>query len=184
MRESIAQILENANFTTQTFSAPSEFLESYSQKMSGCLIIDYQLPEMNGLELYQCLSGCSLPFIVISGVANVRRVLASFRQGAVDFLEKPFGRAELLDRVADAMNRDYKARRENRLRADVNQRLQSLSPREREVMRLLAEGHEAKLIANMLGISPKTAHNHRARILEKMSVDNVPKLLRLLQGLS
>ena len=183
MRISLESILSNAGIAARCFRAPSEFLDCYRSEMAGCLVIDVELPEMDGLELCARLqeTDCALPFIVISGFANVPRVLNAFRQGAVDFLEKPFGRAQLLECVERAIQSDTEARRRQQKRIHVMARVESLTPRENEVLRLLSQGLEAKQIAGKLGISPKTAHNHRAHILEKMEVDNVPKLVRLLQ---
>ncbi|MDP6558113.1 MAG: response regulator [Pirellulaceae bacterium] len=183
MRISLHETLTKASLNTKCFRVPSEFLEYYKCSMGGCLVVDFQLPEINGLQLYDRLAEMkyTLPFIVISGFANVSRVRDAFRQGAVDFLEKPFGRAELLEQVNVALEQDAENRQRQRERDTVAARLVLLTPREKELMNLLTDGWETKAIANKLGISRKTAHNHRAHILEKMKVDNVPRLVRLIQ---
>ena len=183
MRISLQDTLRKAALITKCFRAPSEFLEFYTRNMEGCLVVDFQLPEMNGLQLYKRLKdmNCELPFIVISGFANVSRVRDAFHQGAVDFLEKPFGRAELLEQVKVALEQDAKTRHRQRERENVDARLVLLTPREKELLSLLTDGWETKAIANKLGISFKTAHNHRAHILEKMQVNNIPRLVRLIQ---
>lgn len=151
--------------------------------LEGCLVVDFQLPEMNGLQLCKVLTEmkCELPFIVISGFANVPRVRDAFRQGAVDFLEKPFGRVELLEQVNVALKQAAEIRQRERERENIAARIVLLTPREKEFMSLLTDGWETKTIAKKLGISRKTAHNHRAHILEKMQVDNIPRLIRLIQ---
>ena len=156
-------------------------MEFYQRGMAGCLVVDFQLPEMNGLQLYNRLveMDCELPFIVISGFASVSRVRDAFHQGTVDFLEKPFGRAELLEQVNVALQRDAKNRHRQREQETLAARLVLLTPREKELISLLTDGWETKAIANKLGISRKTAHNHRAHILEKMQVDNIPRLVRM-----
>lgn len=182
MRTSLNNILTNAKFDAQCFCSPAEFLDYYEPEMAGCLVLDFQLPEMDGLTLYNRLKALNrtLPFIVISGYATVPRVLEAFHLGAIDFLEKPFGRAQFLEKVTLAVNQDVSERRRRDERSRVLARLALLTPRESEVTRLLVEGLATSEIATKLGISPKTAHNHRARILAKMQVHNVPKLLRLI----
>ena len=181
MRISLQNTLTKAALNTKCFHAPSEFLEFYQRGMAGCLVVDFQLPEMNGLQLYNRLveMDCELPFIVISGFASVSRVRDAFHQGTVDFLEKPFGRAELLEQVNVALQRDAKNRHRQREQETLAARLVLLTPREKELISLLTDGWETKAIANKLGISRKTAHNHRAHILEKMQVDNIPRLVRM-----
>ena len=184
MRLSLKNTLTKAGLQTRCFRSPSEFLEFHTCDMEGCLVVDFQLPEINGLELFDTLRelNCELPFIVISGFANVPRVRDAFHQGAIDFLVKPFGRAELLEQVSIALARDAELRQVQRERERVTERLDLLTPREREFMSLLADGVETKSIAYKLGISRKTAHNHRAHILQKMQVENVPKLVRLIHA--
>ncbi len=181
MRVSLKNTFTKAGLNTRCFRAPSEFLDFYTRGMEGCLVVDYQLPEMNGLELFKNLKekNSELPFIVISGFATVARVRDAFHLGVVDFLAKPFGRVELLDKVKLALQRDADMRQVQRVRDSVTARLDLLTPREKEFISHLADGFETKAIASKLGISHKTAHNHRASILEKMQVDNVPRLIRM-----
>ena len=131
MRTSLQDTLTNAAFNTKCFRTPSEFLEFYEHGMAGCLVVDFQLPEMNGLQLFDRLKDTNrqLPFIVISGFATVSRVCDSFHQGAIDFLEKPFGRAELLEQVNIALKQDSENRRRQREREIVARRLDLLCPR-------------------------------------------------------
>ena len=182
MRLSLKNTFTKAGLSTRCFRAPSEFLEFYARGMEGCLVVDYQLPEMDGLQLFNTLKekNSELPFIVISGFATVPRVRDAFHLGVVDFLAKPFGRAELLDKVKLALQRNADMRQVQRVQDSVAARLDLLTPREKEFMSHLADGFETKTIASKLGISHKTAHNHRASILEKMQVDNVPRLIRMI----
>ena len=182
MRLSLKNTFTKVGLNTRCFCAPSEFLDFYTRGMEGCLVVDYQLPEMNGLELFKNLKekNSELPFIAISGFATVPRVRDAFHLGAVDFLAKPFGRAELLDQVKIALQQDADMRQVQRVRDSVTVRLEKLTPREKEFMSLLTDGFETKTIASKLGISHKTAHNHRASILQKMQVENVPRLIRMI----
>ena len=136
---------------------------------------------MNGLELQQALEerGCQLPFVMITGYGDVPRVVEAFHQGAVDFIEKPFRSAQLLTIVRQMLDSKMQDVREQEESVQFTERCQTLTPRERELMDLLVAGLSTKQAAHEMGISPKTAYIHRGQVLEKMEVEGVTQLLKL-----
>lgn len=175
MRESLVWLLESAGHSVKSFSTPNDLIEAYDPKNAGCLVLDLQLPGLNGIELYEKLreDGCHHPFIVISGHGDVASAMRSMHEGAMDFFEKPFDRKLLLQRVEEAIADSIK-------RVDVQARIDQLTRRERQVMELVAEGMLTKQIAKRLGISDKTVEVHRSHVTRKMKVRSVVQLVKLL----
>lgn len=176
MREALQSMLHDEGFTCACFDSPENFLAEYDQR-PGCIILDLAMPGMNGLELHQTLSqrGWSLPFIMITGHGNVPTAVSAMRHGAIDFIEKPFSSAKLVASVREAL---ATAARE----LGIRQRMDSLTPREAQIMAMLVKGQNVKQLSAELGISVKTGHVHRTRVLDKMHVSNVAELSYLLYG--
>lgn len=185
MRTSLALLLKSAGYRAETYGSAEEFLEGYNPSSPGCLILDLCMEGMSGLDLQQefTLRNIRIPHIIISGFAEVPSVVQAMKRGAMDVLEKPFRDDVLLERVREAIRQDAETRRENVERAEIQSSLERLSDREREVMRLLVKGKHTKTIARELGISPKTVHAHRARVLEKMRAESVVELVRMVRTL-
>ena len=181
MRRSLEQMLADAGLTVESFRDPQEFLECFEPCRVGCLVLDLRLPGMNGLELYEHVAnrGWKLPFVIITGYGDVPLVIDAFRKGAIDFIEKPFRFQQLLDRVHQAIAQTLCENRKETEEEVFTARRDSLTPREREFMDLLLTGLSTKRAAARLGISPKTAHIHRAKVLEKMEVGSVVQLVQL-----
>ena len=147
----------------------------------GCLLLDVRLPDMSGLTLQQLLSdtGRDLPIIIITGHGDVSMAVKAMKQGAFDFIEKPFNDQLLLDRIRKALQRDEQSL-ESRLTADrINSLRATLTRREREVMDLVVTGASNKAIAEQLQVSPKTVEVHRAHMMKKMGAVSVADLVRL-----
>lgn len=180
MRHSLGNILQDTGYEIRMFSSPEEFLAYYRPEFRGCLILDLELPGMNGLELHEALlkQGSSMPFIMITGYGDVPRVIEAFRRGAVDFIEKPFRSAQLLTRVQQMLELVQDEILKEQEHSTTQSLVHSLTPRERELMELLTRGFSTKKAAAEMGISPKTAHVHRSRVLEKMQVESVSQLIR------
>jgi FixJ family two-component response regulator len=140
------------------------------------------MPGLNGLGLQQMLTACGkdMPIIMISGCADIPTAVQAMSAGAMDFLEKPFNRQTLLDRIQTALDRDAQQQVQVHRRADLAGRIKKLSSRQREVFDLLVAGKHSKQIAGELGIGEKTVAKHRAGVLDKMHVDNVVELVRLM----
>jgi FixJ family two-component response regulator len=182
LRDSMAGILKRANIPCETFSCPTELIDSFDASRSGCLVLDLQLPEMSGLELQRKLSeaGCQLPFLIISGYGEIPDVTMAMRQGAIDFLAKPFTASIFLERVQESLLKDSAEREQRERLASTRAKLDTLSLRENEVLELILDGRLTKQIATQLGISAKTVENHRSNIAKKMNVDSAVQLVKLI----
>jgi FixJ family two-component response regulator len=182
MRESLKTLMETVGLNSKTYSSADKFLEDYDQKIHGCLVVDVRLPGMSGLELQAKLiqEGINLPVIVITGHGDVPMAVQAMKMGALNFIEKPFRDQVLLDNIQKAIDFDAKMRNEQTKNVESKIKLESLTPREREIIELLVTGKPNKAIAFELGISQKTVDFHRANILKKMGVESVVGLVRLL----
>jgi len=181
VRDSLALLLRSVELAVATFSSANDFLDSYDPAAPGCLILDVRLPGMSGLELQQRLAddGADLPIVFITGHGDVPMAVRAMRRGAVDFLQKPFSDQELLDRAQQALAEQSQRRQQSELKAEIAQRIRSLTPREHEVMELIVEGLANKVIANRLGTSQRTVEVHRANVMRKMQADSVARLVHL-----
>ena len=175
VRDSLSLLLESAGHLVEAFEAAADALASCRTKVPACVITDVRMPEMDGLEFQEKLSGARIdvPVIVMTGHADVPLAVRAMKAGAVDFIEKPFSDDAILASIETAMKRQSRA-------ADPGliERLQSLTPREREVLELLVVGHPNKVIAHRLDISPRTVEIHRAHVMEKMKAKSLPELVR------
>jgi FixJ family two-component response regulator len=185
VRESLRMMIAAAGFAVQSFASAEEFLDAYreSGRRPCCLVLDVCMPGLSGLGLQAALSavGLPIPIVMMSGCADIPGTVQAMRAGAVDFLEKPFGRSEILDAVRKAVDMDIRQLRAEDERALTTARLNSLTMRQREVMRLLIDGKQSKQIALILNIGEQTVAKHRALVLEKMGVQNVAELVRLVE---
>jgi RNA polymerase sigma factor (sigma-70 family) len=182
VRDSLAMLLELKGFHTRAYASAEDFLQRYRTEWAGCLVLDLRMTGMGGLELQTELTrrGVGLPVIIVTAHGDVPTASAAFKAGAVDFIEKPVDDEALVAAIANAMDRDARERREAASRASVAERLERLTPREREVLDLVVDGMHNREIAALLAISPRTVEVYKARILEKLQVQRVPELVRLL----
>jgi len=181
VRDSLGLLLGLQGFRTQSFSCAEDFLRISQPSWAGCLLLDVRMPGMNGLELQESLrrQGLALPVIIMTAHGDITTVRTALKSGAVDFLEKPVDPAALLAAVRTALDADA-ARRRTALEAEgARQRLSVLTARERQVMELVAKGCHNREIAETLGISPRTVEVHKARVMEKLQVQSVPELVRI-----
>ncbi len=181
MRDSLRWLLDSVSLEVKTFSDAKEFLDAYVPQSPGCLVLDVRMPGMSGMELQERLTsdGVSLPVIFITGHGDVPMAVRALRNGAVDFIEKPFSDQALLDRIQQAVEQHRRRIAEDRHHEDVKTRMRTLSPREREVMGLVVSGKSNKSIAADLNLSPKTVEVHRARVMEKMRAKSLPDLVTM-----
>lgn len=182
IRGSLARALGLRGYVVKSFASAQEFLSIYEKNISGCLLLDYGMPHMNGLQLQKHLRdmGSRLPVIFITGHGGVPESVEAMKMGAVDFLEKPFKQSMLIERIEAALEADRQRRALAMQTSGVMARFQSLTDREKEISLLLATRpgqNSSKEIARLLGISPRTVDHHRARILEKMDVGTVAELV-------
>jgi two-component system, LuxR family, response regulator FixJ len=180
-RDALQVLFDSVGLNTQPFPTAERFLESFDPQESGCLIVDVRLPGMSGIGLQEHLMGRNtrIPIVVITGHADVPLAVRAMRNGAIDYLTKPFHEQTLLDRVQEALNVDTLRMRRQAELADVERRYATLTERERQVMQLVIDGHPNKEVAARLGVSCKTVEQHRAHVMEKMQADSLALLVRL-----
>ena len=184
IRTTVSRALTKRAFTVQTFASAAEFLAAYDSTKPGCLVLDYGLPEMNGLELQLSLieKKFSIPIIFISGHGGVPESVQAMKAGAVDFLEKPFRQHVLVECINAAFEADRNARETERNRQLEMQKFARLTTREKEIATFMIANPSntaSKEIGRELNISPRTVDHHRARILEKMDIGSVAELIDL-----
>jgi two-component system response regulator FixJ len=181
MRRALYTLLSTVGFRTSVYSRPSEFLEKFHVDAPGCLLLDIRMPEMSGLEVQRHLNtlGSMLPVIFITGHGDVPMAVQAMKEGAFEFIQKPFRDQDLIDRINHALIQDAKNRSSLARRVEVLHRVESLTPRERQVMDLVVGGAANKVIAIDLGLSERTVEIHRAKVMEKMGSRSVAHLVRL-----
>jgi two-component system, LuxR family, response regulator FixJ len=179
VRQSLAFLLGSAGLTVRLYDSASAFLAGLSAVKNGCLVTDVRMPDMTGIELLQQLQSkaCKLPAIVITGHGDVPLAVEAMKAGAVDFIEKPFDQAAILNAVQSALERGSNA--EGRDATVVAGKLATLSERERQVLEGLVAGHSNKTIAHHLGISPRTVEVYRANLMTKMGARSLSELIRM-----
>ncbi len=181
VRHSLSALLETEGYKTRSFPSAAAFLDAAPALAAGCLICDVQMPGLGGLELHERLEADErdFPMIVITGHGDVPLAVRAMKAGAVDFVEKPFAPAAILDSLAGVFTRLRKAAPESAESAEATAKLALLSPREREVLAGLLAGLPNKSIAYDLAISPRTVEIHRARVMDKMGARSLSELIRL-----
>jgi FixJ family two-component response regulator len=186
MRRALSLLLNTVGYKAAAFASPKEFLDAFKPDTAGCLVLDIRMPGMSGLELQQHLNrmGSMLPVIFITGHGDVPMAVQAMKEGAFEFVQKPFRDQDLLDRINHALEQDKESRSSLARRADVLQRIESLTPREKQVMALVVDGAANKVIAIDLGLSERTVEIHRAKVMEKMGARSVAHLVKLQMSLS
>jgi RNA polymerase sigma factor (sigma-70 family) len=183
LRRSLIRLLRSAGYEVRDFADAPAFLDQADYPPAACcLVLDLNLPVFNGLELQRRMAdaGLVMPVIFLTGHGDVTSSVRAMKAGAAEFLEKPCPDAVLLAAVEEALRRDRRAKSAHRLREDVNRRLSSLTPREREVLDLLVTGLLNKQAAGRLGITEKTVKVHRSRIMAKMNAASLAALVHRL----
>ncbi|MDG2527764.1 response regulator FixJ [Caulobacter endophyticus] len=179
-RDSLAFLLETADFRVRTYASALAFLSELSEVEPGCVITDVRMPGMSGQELVRRLkaAGSGLPVVMITGHGDIPMAVEAMRDGVVDFIEKPFSEA----RILAALERALAAAPQPAVsddQAQVLARMETLSERERQVLDGVVAGHPNKIIARDLGISPRTVEIYRAKLMSKMHADNLAALVRM-----
>lgn len=182
IRRSLTRGLEMRGYVVESFASPIEFLQQVSPLRTGCLLLDYGMPGMNGLELQQKLNvrGSTLPIIFLTGHGGVPESVQAIKAGALDFLEKPFRQSDLIERLEAAFQHLSERNARDGHSRNLRSRLALLTAREREIAEWMLERPSeisSKEIAARLKISPRTVDHHRARILEKLQIKSVAELI-------
>jgi FixJ family two-component response regulator len=180
VREAIAALLESVQIDVLNFESAESFLRHERADTAGCLVLDLQLPEMSGLDLQDRLQrGSSPPIIFITGRGDIPSSVRAMKAGAIEFLTKPIDSVALIAAIRTALSRDREHRMRQAELAELQRRYSRLTPREREVLPLVAAGFLNKQSAAMLGISAVTLQNHRGRIMLKMVAASLAELVRM-----
>ncbi len=180
VRRSLAMLLTSFGLTARSYASAEDLLEQLPTLTPGCLMVDIRMPGLNGLELQEELirRGCRLPVVIVTGHADVTLAVRAMKAGAVDFIEKPYSEEDLLRAVTSGLARMANTKQTDEVTDAARTRVASLTPREREVLGRLVEGLPNKMIANELGISPRTVEIHRANVMEKLACRSLAEAVR------
>jgi FixJ family two-component response regulator len=180
VRKSMQALVEAAGLAAETYASAGEFLAAYDPQRAGCLVLDIRLRGESGLDLQEELRkrNAMLPIIIMTGYGDVPAAVRAFKGGAVDFLRKPVPPKKLLVQIREAIEADRLRRESAAQHLTVTDHIAHLTPRERQVMDLLAVGHSSKEIATALDLSVRTVEGHRRNVLRKMDVESAVQLAR------
>ncbi|MGJ0510178.1 MAG: response regulator, partial [Methylocystis sp.] len=181
VRETLREVLADDGRVVEEFDSCEGFLEAYRPGREGCLLLDAYLPGMSGLDLLKRLQkrGVHPPIIMLTGAADVTMAVDAMKAGALDFVEKPIGRDDLLACIRRALEHGQDASKLFAWQKSAAAHAAGLTVRQRQIMELVVAGHPSKNIAADLGISQRTVENHRASIMKKMGAKSIPELARL-----
>ena len=181
VRDSLQMVLESVGHSVEAFANADRFLAAYTPELAGCLILDIRMPGINGMELQRKLTELNsiLPIIFVTGHGDIPMAVEAMQQGALDFVQKPYREQELLEKITRALALDKANRASLLQRQEILQHMQNLTPRERDVMKLMVEGKANKVIAIDLEISQRTVEIHRARVMEKLNANSLAHLVRM-----
>jgi two-component system response regulator FixJ len=178
--ESLRLLLEGRGLAVRGFASAEAFMASLPEYAAACVVSDVRMPGMSGLDLLRALKarGRAVPVILITGHGDITMAVSAMKEGAFDFVEKPYDADRLIAGIETALAAEQVQRSRESQRQELLQRVAELSPRQREVMQLVAEGLSNKQIALRLGISPRTVENYRAWVMERMGAGNIADLVR------
>lgn len=181
VRRSIGFMLKTSGFSVRAYPSGIDFLKDVKALDPGCILLDIRMPDMDGLEVQRELAarGIAMPVIVLTGHGDVATAVEAMKNGASDFIEKPFEKAVLLEAIERASERLARAEESSASEREAKVRIAALTARERDVLRELARGHPNKTIAYDLGISPRTVEVHRANVMTKLGVRSLSEALRI-----
>ena len=181
IRRALTMLARSAGYEAHAYASAEAALAALTPKSAGCVVTDVRMPGMSGLDLQSALRalGVDLPVIIITGHGDVPMAVRALKQGAADFIEKPFDDKAFLEAVAQAIAAGARAAGLRGARADIAGRIAQLTLREREVMNLVVQGLSNHLAADTLNISVRTVENHRARVMEKMGARSLSDLVRM-----
>ncbi len=181
VRGALQLLMKSVGHDAKTFATGNEFLASCGPEISGCLVLDIRMPGMSGLELQEKLhkQGVNIPIIFITGHGDVPMAVEAMKQGALEFLQKPFREQDLVDLVNQALEENENSHKLALQRTEIAPRIAKLTPRERQIMDMIVQGKANKVIAIDLGVSQRTVETHRTRIMRKMQAKSLAELVQM-----
>jgi two-component system response regulator FixJ len=181
VRDSLRFLLKSVGLASACYTSGDQFLAEWNSGQEGCILLDIRMPGSSGMEVQRKLreQGCELPIIFITGHGDIEMAVQAMHHGAFDFVQKPFRDQELLERINQALAVQRERRDEQHQREQIRKRYESLTPREKEVMKSVVLGHANKVIAFDLDLSQRTVEIHRARVMEKMEARSLADLVRM-----
>ncbi|GHD44383.1 Two-component response regulator, FixJ family, consists of REC and HTH domains [Marinobacter persicus] len=181
VRDSLELLLKSDGKPVQTYESANAFLKDYSDQMAGCIVLDIRMPGMDGMELQKKLNDkhSILPIIFVTGHGDVPMAVDAMKEGAVDFIQKPYREEALLEKIEAALEQDREQRKTLDEKQEIIRRVKSLTPREREIMDRMIAGQANKVIAIELEISQRTVEIHRSRVMHKMGTHSLAHLVRM-----
>ncbi len=185
VRKSLGSLMRSAGLGVETFASAQQFLASSRADVLSCLVLDLKLPGLSGLDLQRRLAevNIEIPIVFITGHGDIPTSVRAIKAGAVEFLTKPFSDQDLLDAIQQAIQRDQNTRQQRAERSELRGRYESLTPREREVMKLVVSGLLNKQVAIELGISQFTVKLHRGQVMAKMKAESFADLVKMSEKL-
>ncbi|WP_372971040.1 response regulator FixJ [Marinobacter sp.] len=181
VRDSLELLLKSDGKPVSTYDNANAFLKDYSEKMAGCIVLDIRMPGMDGMELQKKLNEkhSILPIIFVTGHGDVPMAVDAMKEGAVDFIQKPYREEALLQKIEAALEQDREQRKTLGEKQEILRRVKSLTPREHEIMDRMIAGQANKVIAIELEISQRTVEIHRSRVMHKMGTHSLAHLVRM-----
>lgn len=182
VRDSLVELIRSVGLRVQPCASAHEFLDQYKAPSAGCLVLDIRMPGMSGLELQAVLKErqLTLPIIFITGHGDVPMAVQAMKDGAAEFMQKPFRDQDLLDRISKALEQDRRHRKVLEQRQSLAELIENLTPRERQIIDLVIEGQPNKVIAKKLGISDRTVEIHRSHAMQKLEASSVAELVKIM----
>lgn len=184
VRDSLELLLKSSDKGVKTYPTANAFLEDYSDDMAGCIVLDIRMPGMDGMELQRRLNekNSILPIIFVTGHGDVPMAVDAMKQGAVDFIQKPYREEDLLKKIEEALEQDREQRKTLGQKQEIQRRINMLTPRETEIMDRMIAGQANKVIAIELDISQRTVEIHRSRVMHKMGTHSLAHLVRMVMS--
>lgn len=185
VRYALELLMQSVGLPVSTYDSAQAFLDAFDPDLPGCIILDVRMPGMSGLDLQARLAEEKLhpPIIIITGHGDVPMAVRAVKLGAVDFIEKPFNDQALLDSVHKSIEQDARQRGKASRLSELAARFESLTAREKQVLKLVASGQRNKLIATELNVTQSTVEAHRAKVMEKMDAKSLSDLMRMVLAL-
>ncbi len=182
VRDSLTELLASVGLNTSAYSTAKEFLDDFNHNNSGCVLVDVRMPGMSGIQLQHELNemGATLPVIIMTGHGDIKMAVQAMKDGAFEFLQKPFRDQDLLDSIAKALEKEELIRERHKTKAELEKRINSLTERERQVVDKVLEGKVNKIIARELGVSDRTIEIHRSHAMHKLNATSVAEMVKIM----